>query len=410
MAEAPRIAIIGTGAAGVAAAKALRKRGHDGAIVLIGAESCPPYERPPLSKATIAEGADPPTLLDETKRTELDIDLRLDTEIAAIDRDRQRLRLAAGDDIPYDRLLLATGAIPRRLPVPGGETCRLLRLRADSEGIRATLHDGAHVAIIGGGLIGLELAASATRLGVRVTVIEAAPRILGRAVPAPLAEAIERRHLDAGIEILTGAKITHVEDGRVVHVDGRTPIEAEVVIAGIGIDPATALAEAAGLDLDNGIATNALHQTSDNAIFAAGDCASIPHALYDDARIRLECWTTAGDAGTSAAAAMLGDSEPFRAVPWFWSDQYDETLQVAGLPDFATETIERDVGTAAPMLFHLARDGRLLAASAFGPVSAYAKHMAVAERLIGANGHPDPSVLADSQANLKSLLRAAKSA
>ncbi|MCF3948124.1 FAD-dependent oxidoreductase [Acidiphilium sp. AL] len=399
-----RIVIIGAGATGTAATRALRASGFDGALALIDGEGETPYERPALSKSVLTDAADPPVLLDAATIAREAIDLVSGIPAAAIDRAARCVTLANGPAISYDRLLIATGATPRRLTLPGAERVYYLRNLADARAIRTRLVPGAAIAIVGGGLIGLELAASARRLGCAVTVIEAAPRILGRAVPARLAAAIEARHRASGVAFHTSATIASI-DGAGLRLDNDAWIGADAVIAGIGVVPETALAGAAGLALDNGIAVDAAFATSDSAIFAAGDCCALPHRLFGTARLRFESWRVAGDTGACVAATLLGVARPFDAVPWFWSDQYDETLQIAGMPQFGARIVERATGTAAPMLFHLAADGRLVAAAAFGPAGAIGRDIRIAERLIAACAHPAPEDLADPSRPLKVLLR-----
>jgi 3-phenylpropionate/trans-cinnamate dioxygenase ferredoxin reductase subunit len=235
-----------------------------------------------------------------------------------------------------------------------------------------------------------------------------APRLLGRAVPADLAAIVAARHAAEGVEIITGAAIERVEtlpDGRHrVVLMGRDPVDGDTIVAGIGAVPETTLAAGAGLALDNGIAVDAHLATSDPDIFAAGDCCSFPHALYGGRRLRLEAWRNAQDHGNAAAKSMLGLGEPYAAVPWFWSDHYDLTLQIAGLPDESATTVSRPLAGDARLDFHLAGDGRLVGASAVGPNGAIAREVRLAEMLIGRRASPDPASLADPAVKLKSLM------
>ena len=284
-----------------------------------------------------------------------------------------------------------------------------LRTFADALAIRDHLKPGGHVAIVGGGFIGLELAASARKRGAAVTVIEAQPRILMRGVPEEIAGIVAARHLAEGVNLHCGVGLSAVtarQDGvRIELADGRT-IDADLAVIGIGAMPVTQLAESAGLTLDNGIAVDEFLRTSDPDIFAAGDCCSFPLAIYGGRRVRLESWRNAQDQGTLAARNMLGAGEAISAVPWFWSDQYDLTLQIAGLAEGATQSVRRELGDGAFILFHLAPDGRLVAASGIGPGNAVAKDIRLAEMLIARRARPDAADLASPDFRLKKLLAA----
>jgi 3-phenylpropionate/trans-cinnamate dioxygenase ferredoxin reductase subunit len=404
------IVIVGAGEAGTRATFALRENGFDGPVTLIGDEPHLPYERPPLSKeAMLAEAPTPKTIADEARLASAGIVHRRGLRVTAIDRDRKRLATEEGDGVAYDQLLLATGARPRRLLQAGVEVPHVAYLRSygDAMALRARFAPSERIIILGGGFIGLELAAAARQRGAEVTVVEMLPRLLARVVPAEIAEIVANRHRDSGVKVITGVAIARIDTAtdavRLTVADGST-VEGDLLVAGIGAVPETSLAQAAGLALDNGIAADAHLRTSDPAISAAGDCASYPLALYGDRRIRLESWRSAQEHGQTAARGLMGVSEPHAAVPWFWSDQYDLTLQIAGLPDAGTATIRRDPGNGALLLFHLARDGRLVAASGIGPGNAVARDIRLAEMLIGRRAMPDPARLADPDTRLKSLL------
>ena len=319
--------------------------------------------------------------------------------------------LADGRRIPYLKLLLATGARPRRLTVEGAESEHVLYLRSFAEALalRGRLRPGTRLCVIGGGFIGLEIAASAIARGCQVTVVEAAPRILMRGVPAPLAALIARRHERAGVRFHIGTGIARIVDAdgarRVVLADG-TEIPCDVVVAGIGAVPEVALAERAGLIIENGIRVDERLRTSDPDIFAAGDCCSVPHPLYGGRRIRLEAWRNAHDQGNLAARNMLGAELAHEAVPWFWSDQYELTLHIAGLADQAATDVRRELGDGAELHFHIDTEGRLLAASGFGPLGKVAKEIRLAEMLIQRRASPAPDQLASPDVKLKSLLNA----
>lgn len=405
------IVIVGAGECGARAAFALREKGFDGKITLIGAEPHLPYERPPLSKEGLA-GAEAPRYVASAERyQEAGIAVLTDALVEKIDRGGKAVRLEDGRSIDYDRLLLATGARPRAFPgtSENSERIRVLRTHADALAIRRALTPGRKIAVIGGGFIGLELAATARKLGAEVTLVEGLPRLLTRGVPEEIAAVVAERHRREGVEILCGAKIAALEDGgheaRVVFADGGS-VSGDLVIVGVGAVPNVDLAEAAGLAIDNGIAVDEQLCTSDPDIFAAGDCCSFPLSHYGGRRVRLEAWRNAQEQGTLAAANLIGGSEPVSSVPWFWSDQYDLTLQIAGLADGAVAKVRRDMEAGAFILFHLDGEGRLIAASGIGPGNAVARDIRLAEMLIAAGSRPDRQALASPDTKLRKLLAA----
>jgi 3-phenylpropionate/trans-cinnamate dioxygenase ferredoxin reductase subunit len=405
--------IVGAGECGARAALGLRDQGFAGPVTLIGEEIHLPYERPPLSKAAMTglDHPEPKWVATAQRLAELGITVRGATRVMAIDRPAKRLVLSAGETLPYEKLLLATGAAPRRLARDNWNTSGIQYLRTydDALALRARCVPGARVLIIGGGFIGLELAASARLRGASVTVLEAQPRLLMRGVPAEIAEILAIRHRLEGVAILTDTGIAEIQQSgpeTAVMLDDGTTLLADLAIAGIGAAPRTELAAAAGLSLDNGIAVDATLVTSDPEILAAGDCCSFPLPLYGHRRIRLESWRNAQEQGTLAARNMLGQNLAVSAVPWFWSDQYDLGLQTAGLAEGATTHIRRAISADAFILFHLHADGRLLAASGIGPGTAVARDIRLAEMLIANSAHPDPRALAEPGFKLKSLLAA----
>jgi 3-phenylpropionate/trans-cinnamate dioxygenase ferredoxin reductase subunit len=405
MTEASMV-IVGGGKAGARAAVAFRENAWKGPVTLIGDEALAPYDRPPLSKAAIMDEAEPQPvyLLDEGMMASLEVNFLRGSAATAIDRNAKTVSLADGKKIPYDRLLIATGAEPRRLLQAGAERALLLRDLADSVKIRSEFIGGKSVAIIGGGFIGLELAASAAKRGCRVTVIEAQPRILMRGVPPEIAARIAARHAEAGVAILTSSVIAEIGPDRILLSDGRQ-IPADILIAGIGAAPRTKLAENAGLALDNGIACNTYLQTSDPHIFAVGDCCSFPHPIFGNERLRLEAWRNASDQASVAVENMLGGQRPYEAVPWFWTDQYELNLQIAGLPQRGISIVERVPKEGALILCHLDGEGRLVGASGIGPGNSIARDIRLLEMLIGKRAVPDPAALADPSFQLRSLLK-----
>jgi 3-phenylpropionate/trans-cinnamate dioxygenase ferredoxin reductase subunit len=398
--------IIGAGMAGHRAAITLRASGYDGPITLIGEEELMPYDRPPLSKAAISSEEEPTPvwLMDEGIAASLKADVKRNAQAVAIDRTGKTVVLNAGSRIPYSKLLLATGAKPRSLKVPGGEHALLLRNFEDSVELRKRFEAGKRIVIIGGGFIGLELASSAAKRGCKVTVIEALPRILMRGVPERIAAIVHARHVAAGVNIKCGVGIASLEKNAVVLSNGER-IAVDTIVAGIGAAPDVKLAEGAGLTLDNGIAVDAMLQTSDPDIYAAGDCCSFPHRVFGDRRIRLEAWRNAQDQGSLAGENMMGAGKAYKAVPWFWSDQYESSLQVAGLADGCPTTVERANGADTLLLFHLSEDGTIKGASGIGPGNSIARDIKLAEMLIAKGAKPAPEVLADPAVQLKTILK-----
>ncbi|RWQ62615.1 FAD-dependent oxidoreductase [Mesorhizobium sp.] len=403
--------IIGAGECGGRAALALRDLGYDGPVTLVGDEPHLPYERPPLSKEAMASDApEIKAIASDEILAERSIRHIHSVQTVAIDRAAHLVRLSDGSDLPYDKLLLATGSAPRKLPMPGlGPRCVYLRTFNDALAIRAHLSARNRIAIVGGGFIGLELAAAARRLGAAVTVIEAQPRILMRGVPAEIAKIIHEAHEAEGVKILCGDGIAAIaDDGAEVRIAlaGGQNIVADLAVIGIGAVPVIGLAAEAGLTIDNGIAVDAELRTGDPAIFAAGDCCSFPLAVYGGRRVRLEAWRNAQEQGALAARNMLGAGESHAAVPWFWSDQYGLTLQISGLSDEGRSTVRRDLDDGAFILFHLAEDGRLVAASGIGPGNTVARDIRLAEMLIAKRAKPAPEALGSQTVKLKSLLAA----
>ncbi|WP_172330103.1 FAD-dependent oxidoreductase [Mangrovicoccus sp. HB161399] len=384
------VAIIGAGEAGVRAAFALREMGHDGPVTLVSEEESLPYERPPLSKAG---GATRPIMPREAYEAQ-GISLRLGLAATGIDLAGRRLETGDGM-LPYDRLLIATGAEARRLP--GCPQALVLRRDSDAARILPLLEPGLRLVILGAGLIGLELAATARAKGAEVTVIEAAPRILGRAVLPELAERLAGRHAAEGVRLITSATAEPLAGG--VRLPDGEVIAADLLVAGIGSEPRTDLAEAAGLAVENGILVDAGFRTSAEGVFAAGDCCAIRQGGRS---LRLESWRMARDQGERAAAAIAGAAPLADPLPYFWSDQYDLCLQVAGLPDMAAPAIRREV-PGGLLLFQTGADGRLVSVSGLGSGTALSKDIKLAERLIARGATPSAEALADPAQSLKRL-------
>ncbi len=397
---APAMVIVGAGECGTRAAFTLREEGWDGRIIVVGAELAPPYERPPLSKTWEFK-----PLCDDGMLWEADITLLCGVEATGLDVAAHALELADGRRLEYRSLLLATGARARRLPV-GGTRVHVLRTCDDAAALRARLAPSTRVGVIGGGFIGLELASSAVALGCAVTVVELGPRLMGRVVPARIAATVARRHVAAGIDVRCGTGVTglaRVDSGVAIALAGGERIEADVVVAGVGAVPEISLAASAGIETGDGIVVDSRFATSAQDVFAAGDCCCYPHPLYDGRQLRLESWRAAQEHGTAAARAMLGAAEPYAGVPWFWSDQHDLSLQVAGLADAAAGEVVRVRPDGVEIWFGLDANGRLVAAAGVGPGNAVARDIRLAEMLIARRAAPDPMMLADPAVALKSL-------
>ncbi|MDN5874967.1 MAG: FAD-dependent oxidoreductase [Sinobacteraceae bacterium] len=401
--------IVGAGQAGAEVAKTLRKRGFEGRIQLYGDEPHLPYRRPPLSKAYLSGDAseDSFCLLNRPQLEKLDIQFHPDVRVEDINRTDKNLTLADGSQQHYDKRALTTGGRSRPLPLEGAQADNVFALRAiaDVQRMRPQFTVGKQLVIIGGGFIGLEVAAVASKLGLKVTVVEGLGRVLSRVTSEEMSTFFESTHRNAGVDLRTGARLERfdvAEDGDhvtgVVLADG-AQIPADVVLVGIGQLPNIELAQAAGLDIDNGIAVDECAQTSDPDIVAAGDCANFPSALYGR-RLRLESVQNAMEQSRSAAAAMMDAREAYAGLPWFWSDQYELKLQMAGLSQGHDEKILRgDPADGKFAIFYL-QQGRLIAADTIGRP----KDFMAAKKLILARATPDRASLADPDIPLKTLL------
>lgn len=398
-----KIVIVGAGQAAASMAARLRAKGHAGQIVLIGAEPVAPYQRPPLSKGYLLGqmGLDRLVLRSPDWWDDQRITLRLGETATAIDPARRVVTTDKGQ-VGYDALVLTTGASARRLPAAmGGDLpgVQVIRTLADVDALAPQMQPGRRLIVIGGGYIGLEAAAVARKLDLAVTLIEAAPRILGRVAAAETADLIRALHLAHGVRILEGTGISHIlGTGHATGValnDGRE-LPADLIVTGIGVLPETALAQTAGLTLDNGIATDALGRTSDPAIWAAGDCASFP---WQGERLRLESVGNAIDMAEAVADNIGGANEPYHPRPWFWSDQFDAKLQIAGLGTGHDRIVTRPGdGQHGGSVWYF-RAGRLIAVDALNDARAYM----IGKRLIEAGRSPDPDAIA-ATADLKALL------
>jgi 3-phenylpropionate/trans-cinnamate dioxygenase ferredoxin reductase component len=364
---AERVVIVGAGQAGAQVAISLRQLGFAGAVVLVGEEPEPPYQRPPLSKAVLSGEMAPERTLIRSPAyyAKSAIELRPGTRVERILPARRAVETADGETLPYDVLVLCTGTGARRLALPGGDLAGVLYLRtlADAARIREAASAGARAVIVGGGYIGLEVAASLTKLGCHVAVVEALERVMSRVAAPPVSAFFAGEHSRHGVEILTGTAVSALEGERrvaaVLTQAGRR-LPAELVVIGVGAIPNDGLARAAGLAVDNGIVVDERGRTSDDAVYAAGDVTSHPNAIFD-CRLRLESVHNAMAQAKVVAQAILGQDARYAEVPWFWSDQYDLKLQIAGLGGPDDELILRgDPAARAFSCLHL-RQGRLVA-------------------------------------------------
>ncbi len=396
------IVIVGAGQAAASLAARLRALGHTGDLAIIGDEPVPPYQRPPLSKGYLLGEMPLERLALRAPAFWADqgVSLHLGQPVTAIDRAARTVSFG-GRTLPYDQLALTTGARPRRLPPAlGGDLPGVFAVRslADVDAMAPLFRPGARLLIVGGGYIGLEAAAVASKRGLRVTLIEAAPRILGRVASAKTADWFRALHRSHGVDLREGTGLdrllgeTHVTGALLA--DG-TRIPADFVILGIGVLPETSLAEAAGLTVIDGIALDELGRTSDPAIWAAGDCASVPAGK---ARLRLESVGNAIDMAECVAANMLGAGQPYVPKPWFWSDQYDVKLQIAGLNTGHDRVVTRPGAGTGISFWYYAGD-RLLAVDAANDPRAYM----TGKRLIEAGRSPDPAAIADPATDLRAL-------
>ena len=355
------IAIIGAGQAALQTIASLKSGGFDGSIFLIGDEAYLPYQRPPLSKKFLngTFERDRLFLKPDNFYSDNDINVLLGTQVTELDVTAKSLTCADGAGIAFSKALICTGSRPRALPIPGHELENIFDLRtiADIEAMRPHFKQGAKMVVVGGGYIGLETAASARQLGVEVTVVEAAERVLARVTKPELSAFFHKLHLDQGVEIITSAQVSAFAGE--VHVSGvtlndGTLVPADLVVLGIGIVPNSELAEAAGLTIDDGIVVDALGRTSHADIYAAGDCTNHPNDLLGR-RLRLESVPNAIDQGKAVASDILGAPVAYAAIPWFWSDQFESKLQIAGLSDTAdSHCLRGSYESGSFAIFHFA--------------------------------------------------------
>ena len=385
------VVLVGGGHAAAAFVNSVRRAGYGGALVLVGDEPVLPYHRPPLSKKYLADGLAVEQILIRAAAwyAEQQVELRLGSRVAAIERAERRIVLADGSRLDYAQLVLLTGARPRRLPAAlGGELRNVLLMRslADADALGPHLVAGRRMLVVGGGYIGLEAAAVAASKGLQVTLVEAAPRILQRVAAPATADWFRALHRGHGVDLREGVGLRRLladEQGERVcgaELDDGSRIDADVVLVGIGVLPNVELAEAAGLAIDNGIAVDAHCRTSDAHILAAGDCCSFE---YRGRRIRLESVQNANDQAAAAAHTVAGQDKPHAALPWFWSDQYDCKLQIAGLNLGHDDVVLRPGKTERSRSVWYYRGEQLLAVDAINDAAAFVTAKKLLERGAG---------------------------
>ncbi|MGX7927458.1 NAD(P)/FAD-dependent oxidoreductase [Tsuneonella sp. HG094] len=403
------IVIVGAGHAGAQAAIALRQQGFEGSILMIGRDSEPPYERPPLSKEYLARDKPFERILIRPTAfwDERNVTLRLGAAVTTVDPQAQSLKLSDGSEVGYGKLIWAAGGDPRRISCSGSDLSGVhtVRDKADADRIMAELDNGAKRAlVIGGGYIGLEAAAVLTKLGCKVTLLEALPRVLARVAGEALSDFYQNYHRDHGVDIRLEAKVDKLEGEngwvrRVVLEDGEA-IECDLVVVGIGIVPAAGPLLLAGAAGANGVDVDEFCRTSLPEIYAIGDCAAHASAWAEGSVIRVESVQNANDMATTVAKHIMGTEEPYRAFPWFWSNQFDLRLQTAGLSIGHDATVVRgDPGEAKFSVIYL-KEGRVIALDCVNMTRDYVQ----GRKLVEARAAPEPEALADPERPLKELI------
>ena len=401
-----RVVIAGAGHAAGQLVASLKQKKFDGQIVLVGDEAYLPYQRPPLSKKFLSGElaaerlyVKPPAFYDDPQ-----IELRLETKITKIDRGNKSLRTENGDDIPYDKLILALGSRVRRLSIDGADLAGVHYLRSidDVEGIRAEMQNKKNAVIIGAGYIGLEVAAVTRRLGLEVTVIEMADRVMSRVVSPEISDYYQIEHTNQGVKLRLSTGIKAIRGKKrvqAVETDDGELIPADFVVIGVGIQPNTELAIEAGLQVEDGIVVDDRCQTSDPSVYAVGDCTRHPNAIYDR-QLRLESVHNALEQAKTAVINICGGQSHYSQVPWFWSDQYDLKLQIAGLSTDYDDVIIRGNPADRSFACLYLRDGRLIATDAVNSP----KEFVHSKALIAGRKQLDRDRLADADIPLKDLM------
>lgn len=407
--------IIGAGHCGGRTAQALREAGWTGEIHMVGDEAYAPYERPPLSKDLLTGDklAQDCALWSEQALVDLNI-VRHIARAVSIDPVDHSITLSNKLTLNYTSLLLATGGKVRKLTIPGGDLPEVMTLRGldDSAALAKRLVPDHRLLVVGGGFIGLEVAASARKLGCQVDLIEGAPRLMGRAVPEPVAACALALHRARGVRILLGVNpmsIVKVGSGLLVSLSDSTSLEVDTVVVGIGIDPAVELAKNAGLKVERGVVVGQTLQASHPDIYAAGDVAEFP-GKESGQLIRQETWHNAESQAFIAARNMMGGQEAYASLPWFWSDQYDYQLQVMGEPSLAASSVTRELEDAGLIIFYMDAEQRLVGACGWGPSTRIVKELKLTRMLVEKKACIAPDVLKTPQSSLKALVKTANGA
>ena len=401
------VLVVGGGQAAAQLVVSLRLGGYAGRITLVSEEGTPPYQRPPLSKQYLAGELERDRLLlrQATYYESRDVRLRLGRRVTAIDRGGRCAQLDNGEELGYDRLVLATGSVLRRLDLPGSDLPGVYYLRSldDADRLRRELAPGRRIVIVGGGYIGLEVAATARKAGAEVTVLEAQDRVMGRVVCAPVADWLTDLHRQSGVSVRPESRILgFVGRDRVEAVEtAGGALAAHAVVVGIGVLPRVDLARECGLAEEDGVCTDAHCQTEDESVLAVGDCARTVNTALGSA-VRLESVQNAVDHGQVAASVILGRPKAYAGIPWFWSDQYHVKLQIAGVAQPEDETALRGDPSSGTFAVFRLREGRLTAVEA---VSSPRDFMA-GRKLIASGAAPDAGRLIDASVSLKDLLQA----
>jgi NADPH-dependent 2,4-dienoyl-CoA reductase/sulfur reductase-like enzyme len=406
------VVIIGSGQAGGRAAEALRLGGHVGPITMIGEESHPPYERPALSKGFLSDASleQIAWVRPSAWYAESGITLMRGRRAMRIDRTQSAVELDDRSRTPYQCLILTTGTRARPLVLEGADHPRVSYLRTveDSQRLQRCLGEGARIVVIGAGFIGMEVAAAALSRGCAVTVLELADLPMARGIPPLVGSFYADLHRERGVDLRTSTSVRRItdENGRaLVHADNGETFLADAVVVGIGVIPNVDLAQEAGLEIENGIVVDEYGRTADSRIYAAGDVSSHFNPLLGR-RVRLESWQNAQNQAIAVARNILGAAQPYAEVPWFWSDQFDLNLQIAGIPQPGDEVVRRGVLGQGPVVFFHVRDGKLAAAIGINS----ARDVRFGKQIIALGGAPSAAELADASISLASICGALKRA
>ena len=404
------VVVIGAGQAALQTIMSLRQGGYEAAITLVGDEAYLPYQRPPLSKAYLSGKMERDRLFlkPDAFYTDNQVTLKLDMRVDSLDAAAKSVKLSNGETLAYEYAVIATGSRPRLLDVPGRQLDNIFDLRgmADIDAMQPHFVEGKKLLVVGGGYIGLEAAAVAAAMGMRVHVLEAAPRLLARVAEPEISAFYTRLHKDNGVTLVTDSQMTgFVGDNAVrgVEMADGSVINADIVITGIGILPNIEIAEAAGLTVENGIVVNEVGQTSDAHIFAAGDCTSHPNDLLGRT-MRLESVPNAIEQGKAVASAICGAPKPYHQVPWFWSDQYDVKLQIAGVPlEIDQKILRGDDSTNSFAWFYFTGD-KLTGVTAVNRPAEFMAGRTLIEKSLKGEAIADPAKLADEAMKPKEWL------